>query len=163
MTKQDFRTATMALMVAVVLQILALKLCKLPIKAMEWTILSLVLVFGCITLLLRENFYLQIKTTVINWLFALVLVIAEFGFKKNLMKGVLSEFITAPDAVWRRALLMLSIMFGIIGAANLIIIFNFSESAWVYVKTFGYPAFSFLSLLTIITYLMRHAATRDER
>ena len=62
----DFRTATMALIAGVFLQILGLFICGKKPKPMEWTALGLITVFGGATLLLQENIYLQIKTTVVK-------------------------------------------------------------------------------------------------
>ena len=157
----DFRTATMALIAGVFLQILGLFICGKKPKPMEWTALGLITVFGGATLLLQENIYLQIKTTVVNWLFALCLLVADFVLKKNLARILMGEFFTASDVLWRRVSLLLAGMFFIIGAANLIIINLLSEAAWVYAKTFGYPAFTFIMLIGVIAYLLRHATPRQ--
>ena len=161
--KEDFHFATAALMVAVILQIIALKILKQRIGGVEWATVALVVIFGGITLLLRDVFYLQIKTTVINWLFALTLLIADFGFSKNLTQLLFGKFFNASAVLWRRISIMLSSVFAVVGLINLAVIYNFSEETWVFMKTFVYPSITFVSLLGIIAYLSLRANIKHEK
>ena len=158
----NFHTATAALMLAVIVQIALLAILKLRPTPPEWGTAALVVVFGGATLLLKETAYLQIKTTVINWLFAAALLAADFIWKKNLVRALLGKFITAEDILWRRASAALSFMFFLIGAGNLAVIFNFSEETWVWLKTFAYPGINFVFLLGIIAYLARNGTLHNE-
>lgn len=155
----DFYSATVALMLAVALQIVILLLCKLPPTGVDWTVGALVLVFGGATLLLRETVFLQMKTTVVNWLFACAFLISDFGFKKNLAHLLMGKMIAAPDALWRRVSVMLSVTFFFVGALNLGLVFHLSEESWVWVKTFVYPAITLVSVLGIVAYLAQNGET----
>lgn len=146
----SFQVATAALMVAVVVQIGLLKFLGLKINGAEWTAAVLILVFGSITLILRDTVYLQIKTTVLNWLFAIALLVADFAFRKNLVQLALGQFLDAPAPHWRRASCALAAMFFAIGAINLAVMFNASEETWVWVKTFAYPAINFIVVAAVI-------------
>ena len=56
----------------------------------------LVLVFGSVTLFFRDEIFLQIKTTAINWLFAGALLVADFALGKNLLRALLGGFSKPP-------------------------------------------------------------------
>ena len=149
----DFQAATAVLMGAVALQILLLLALRVPPTAAEWLAAALILVFGGATLLLRETAYLQIKTTVVNWLFALSLPVADIVFKKNLARAMFGKFFSATDAQWRRASVALSLTFFFVGAINLAAMHHLSEEEWVWAKTFAYPAATFAGLAGVVAYL----------
>ncbi|MGU9951697.1 MAG: inner membrane-spanning protein YciB [Gammaproteobacteria bacterium WSBS_2016_MAG_OTU1] len=159
----NFQIATAAIMAAVVVQIALLRLFYPPVKIIEWSTLALILAFGAITLLLKDSFYLQLKTTVINFLFATALLVADFAFGKNLAKALLGTMIDAPPILWRRVSIMLASVFFAIGILNLMVIFNFNVETWIWVKTFIYPAINFIALIAIIAYLMRGGAIKNEK
>ena len=154
---RDFAFATKILIGGAALQIVLLLLFRMSPSAAEWIVAALVLAFGGATLLLGDSEYLQIKTTVVNWLFALFLPIADFVFKKNVARALLGEFFAAADAQWRRASSAMALIFFFIGAINLAAIRHLSESEWVWTKTFLYPAISFIGLIGVFIYLTRHA------
>lgn len=149
-------------MLTVLLQIALLLLLKLPPTGAEWLAAALILLFGGATLLLRETVYLQIKTTVINWLFALSFPIADFLFKKNLARALLGKFFTAQDAQWRRASNALALVFCFIGALNLVAMHHLSEEAWVWTKTFVYPGVSFAGIIGVVIYLTHRATVNND-
>ncbi|MGI9298003.1 MAG: inner membrane-spanning protein YciB [Gammaproteobacteria bacterium] len=159
---RDFHAATVALMIAVALQILLLLILKISPSGAEWLAAALILVFGGATLLLRETVYLQIKTTVINWLFALSLPVADFVFRKNLARALFGKFFEARDAQWRRASNALALMFFGVGAANLAVIYHLSEEAWVWTKTFVYPGVNLAGLVGVIVYLTHRATMKND-
>lgn len=159
----NFHTATAALIAAVAAQLALLAALKMRPTSLEWTTAALVFVFGGATLLLRETAYLQIKTTVVNWLFAAALLAADFVWKKNLARAMLGKFFTAEAILWRRVSTALAAMFFFIGAVNLAVIHNFSEETWVWLKTFGYPGINFIFLLGVVAYLARRGALNSEK
>jgi hypothetical protein len=75
---------------------------------MLWVSLGIIVVFGGATLILKDPTFIKWKPTVLYWLFAAVLLISDFGFRKNLIKIDDGKQITLPEPVWRR----LSLNFG---------------------------------------------------
>jgi intracellular septation protein len=104
---------------------------------MLWVSLAVIVVFGGATLLLRDEMFIKWKPTVLYWLFALVLVVADLLFKRNLMRTVMEKSITLPDPVWARINFSWAGFFALMGALNLIVAFNFSTDTWVNFKLFG--------------------------
>lgn len=106
------------------------------IDKMLWASLAIIVVFGGLTLLLRDKTFIQWKPTVLYWLFAAVLAGAALG-GRNLIRSMLSEQVQLPSAVWTRLNWSWVGFFAFMGAANLYVAYNFSESAWVNFKLFG--------------------------
>ena len=106
------------------------------IEPMLWASLAIIVVFGGLTLLLRDKTFIQWKPTVLYWLFGTVLAGGALT-GRNLIKAMMSQQITLPGAVWARLNWSWVAFFAFMGAANLYVAYNFSESAWVNFKLFG--------------------------
>ena len=152
---KDFLLATKALMATVAAQLLLLTILRRPIPKQFLITAVLILIFGAITLVLDDAFFLQLKTTVINWLFAIALIIADFAFRKNLVHAFLKNFFDAADNIWRTASCWFAAFFFTLGCSNLIIINLLSTKDWVLIKTFIFPAATFVFTIGIVIYLSR--------
>jgi intracellular septation protein len=104
---------------------------------MLWVSLAVIVVFGGATLLLEDPTFIKWKPTVLYWLFGAVLLISDFGFRKNLIKAMMGKQMTLPESVWRRLSLSWVGFFAVMGVLNLYVAFNFSENDWVNFKLFG--------------------------
>ena len=71
---------------------------------MLWVSLGVIVVFGGATLLLHDETFIKWKPTVLYWLFAATLLIAEFGFRRNFIKSMMGHQMTLPEGVWRNVL-----------------------------------------------------------
>ena len=104
---------------------------------MLWVSFGIIVVFGGATLLLHDETFIKWKPTVLYWLFAAVLLVSEFGFRKNLMKAMMAKQMTLPPAAWKNLLLSWVGFFAVMGALNLYVAFNYSTDIWVNFKLFG--------------------------
>jgi intracellular septation protein len=107
------------------------------VDKMLWISLGIIVVMGGATLWLRDPTFIKWKPTVLYWAFAAVLLGAEFLFARNLIRAMMERQITLPDAVWARLNLSWGGFFVLMGALNLFVAYNFSESTWVNFKLFG--------------------------
>ncbi|HXV08244.1 MAG TPA: septation protein A [Burkholderiales bacterium] len=107
------------------------------VDKMLWISLGIIVVMGGATLWLRDPTFIKWKPTVLYWAFAAVLLGAEFLFARNLIRAMMERQIALPDAVWARLNLSWGGFFILMGALNLFVAYNFSESAWVNFKLFG--------------------------
>jgi intracellular septation protein len=107
------------------------------VDKMLWISLGIIVVMGGATLWLRDPTFIKWKPTVLYWAFAAVLLGAEFLFARNLIRAMMERQITLPDAVWARLNLSWGAFFILMGALNLFVAYNFSESTWVNFKLFG--------------------------
>jgi intracellular septation protein len=107
------------------------------IDNMLWVSLGVIVVFGGATLLLHDETFIKWKPTVLYWLFSVVLLTGEIGFRKNLIRAMMEKQMTLPDAVWRKLLMSWVGFFAVMGVVNLYVAFNYSTDAWVNFKLFG--------------------------
>ena len=107
------------------------------IDNMLWVSLGLIVFFGGATLLLHDEMFIKWKPSVLYWLFAVVLVIAELVFHKNLIKAMMGTQMELPEIVWRKLLMSWCGFFAVMGVLNLYVALNFSTDTWVNFKLFG--------------------------
>lgn len=107
------------------------------VDKMLWVSLGLITVFGGMTLLLHDPTFIKWKPTVLYWLFAVVLLGSALLFNKNLIRAMMEKQVTLPERVWSNLNLAWAGFFAGMGALNLYVAYNFSESDWVNFKLFG--------------------------
>jgi intracellular septation protein len=117
------------------------------VDTMLWVGLGLIGFFGGATLLLRDPTFIMWKPTVLYWLFAAALVFSATVLRKNLIRKMLEAQMALPDALWGRLNLAWAVFFAFMGAANLYVALNFSESTWVNFKLFGGMSLMFLFIV----------------
>ena len=132
----DIYVATGVAIAASFAQIGWLALRGRKIEPMLWASLGIIVVFGGLTLFLRDKTFIQWKPTVLYWLFGTVLAGGALT-GRNLVKAMMSEQITLPAPVWARLNWSWVGFLAFMGAANLYVAYNFSESTWVNFKLFG--------------------------
>ena len=133
----DIYVATAVAIVATVVQIAWMWLRHRKVDKMLWVSFGVIAVFGGATLVLQDETFIKWKPTVLYWLFAGALAIAELGFRKNLIRAMMEGQVTLPGPVWGRLLASWIGFFAVMGAINLAIAFNFSTETWVNFKLFG--------------------------
>jgi intracellular septation protein len=126
------------------------------IDAMLWASLAIIVVFGGLTLALHDKTFIQWKPTVLYWLFAAVLAGGAL-VRRNLIKAMMSKQIALPEPVWAKLNWSWVGFFAFMGAANLYVAYNFSESAWVNFKLFGGLGLMLLFVLAQGLVLSRYA------
>lgn len=158
----DIYTATAVVMVAMTLQVAILALLRKRISGVQWFTLGVVLVLGAATLYLRDPKFVMWKPTVINWLFATLLLVGPILFEKNFIRLMMEEHITVPDAVWSRLNLGWAVFLTGLGALNLVVAFNFSEKIWGLFKVFGLTGLVVAFSMAQALYLARYMPTDPE-
>ena len=147
--------ATAALMVAVSLQILAFWLLKRTIGNELKLTFWVSMVFGGLTLWLRDETFIQWKPTVVNWLLASVLLISKFFAKKDLLQKVMGAQLELPPKAWLHLNLGWAAAFFLAGALNLVVAYNFSMDIWVSYKLIGGFGLTFCYIIITMIYLHR--------
>jgi intracellular septation protein len=112
-------------------------------------------VFGGLTLILKDEYYIKIKPTVVNLLLAAVLLI---GLKmgKPLVKYLLEVAFKLDEKGWRSLSLRWGLFFIFLAAVNEIVWRNFSTDFWVSFKLFGMLSLNILFWVAHVPFLQRH-------
>ena len=109
----------------------------------------LVLIFGGLTIFLKDPTFIKLKPTIVYLLFSFFLF---FGLilKKNFLKIYLSNLIKLNDIGWNILTKRWGIFFIVLALLNEFIWRNFSTDFWVSFKVFG-----FLPITIIFTFLQK--------
>jgi intracellular septation protein len=152
----DIFVATAVAIAASFAQVGWLALRKKRIEPMLWASLAIIVIFGGLTLYLRDKTFILWKPTVLYWLFGSVLAGSAF-LGRNLIRALLSEQMKLPDPVWRRLNWSWVGFFAFMGAANLYVAFSYSEKIWATFKLFGGMGLMLLFVVAQALVLARYA------
>ena len=148
--------ATAVAMAATVGQIAWVWLRHRKVEPMLWVSFGVIGVFGSATLLLQDETFIKWKPTVLYWLFAAALAIAQVAFSRNLIRAMMGKQIQLPDPVWMRLLWSWVGFFVFMGVINLYVAFNFSTDVWVNFKLFGGMGLMFAFVIAQAVFLARY-------
>lgn len=152
----DIYTATLVAIVASVLQVGYLKWRHGRVENTHRVTLVLLLLFGGLTLALRDPTFIKWKPTVVNWLFAAVFLWSQLFMQRSLLRRMMDHAVTLPDPVWSRLNHAWVTFFIAMGVLNLYVAYHFSEEIWVNFKLFGFLALTLVFMLAQGLYLSRH-------
>ena len=130
--------ATGVLMAATVAQMAIVYGLDKKLTVMHKTTFALILLFGALTLLLHDERFIKWKPTVLYAGMAIALAAAQWGFRKNFLKIMLSSQLALPEGVWHRlgAAWVAYCLF--MAALNGYVAAFYSTSAWAAFKLWGY-------------------------
>jgi len=160
LTGKDFLKATASIMLVVTLQVAYEKFRKGTVEKKLFLTWVALLVFGSATLLFRDPIFLQWKVSIINWLFACILIGNQLLKRPPILKSFMK--ITSPDALpkipekaWMDMTSLWAFAFFSIGLVNLYFMFYTSLATWVNFKLFGVLAMMFVFALLTAFYLSK--------
>ncbi|HAT50295.1 MAG: septation protein IspZ [Nitrospirae bacterium] len=154
----DMVTATMALMASMSLFCLMEWMVRRKLTRARLLALVLVLLFGSATVLTRNALFIQWKPTILQWILAVAFLGSHVvGGGKVLIRRLMENNVTLPDAIWIRLNLAWVVFFLLSGAMNLYVAWSFSEEIWVRFKLFGLMGLTIIFALLQGAYMIRHA------
>ena len=152
----DIYVATAVAIAAAAVQTAVFWLRHRRFEKMHLVTFGLLLLFGGLTIVLRDPIFIKWKPTVINWLFAVVFLASHWVGEKPLVERMMSHAIQAPRPVWVRLSWMWVLFFVGVGVLNLYVAFNFAEETWVNFKLFGILGITFVFVIGQAFYLGRY-------
>ena len=153
---RDVFISTAVLMAAMFVQVCYEYITTKSVARQTQFIFGSVVVLGGLTLLFRDETFIQWKPSIVNWAFCLVLLGSLVFYRgTGLLKTMLGEQITLPDIVWRNLTLGWSAGFFLAGALNLIVAYNFSMDFWVSYKLVGGFALTLGYMIITMVYLYK--------
>ncbi len=155
--------ATAVLMVAMVGLLAADLALTRRIPSMHSLSAVLVLVFGAATLLLHNQRYIELKTSVFYWLVSAAFLASFWIGKRTLTERLLRMTLSAalgaefrvPEPLWRRLNWIWVVFSAAVGAANLLVVMRASERFWVNFNVFGLTLATMVFVGVQVVWLVR--------
>ena len=156
----DIYVGTGVLMAATVLQMALIYGIDRKLQAMHKLTLTLVLIFGTLTLALHDDRFIKWKPTVLYGAMAIALALAVWIYKKNFLKILLGSQLELPDPIWLR-LNTIWIAYSVFMALlNGYVAAYYSTADWVNFKLWGY-AFPLAFIIGQGFYIARYIKTDE--
>ena len=152
--------ATVTAIVATFLQIGWLKLKGRRIEPMLWISLAVIVVFGGLTLWLKNEMFIKWKPTILYWIFSGILLFGSFT-GRNFIRTLMKNAIDMPDAAWGKLQWMWIGFFIVVGILNLIVAYSFPTEIWVDFKLFGLIGLTLIFTIAAAVWMTRHASERQ--
>jgi len=117
---------------------------------------AVVVVFGTLTLWLQDEVFIKMKPTIVNALFAAVLL-GGLLFGKSLLGYVFDQAFKLDDEGWRKLTLRWGVFFVALAVVNEVVWRNFSTDFWVAFKVWATMPITMVFMLFQFPLLKRHA------
>lgn len=168
---KDMIQATAALIVASAIQLIVDYARRRTVQKTHLYTFLILLVFGGLTIFLRDETFIKWKPTVVYWIFSLVFLGSQFIGKKlmvqRMVEGMLSQAphlsLTMPDSKWMPLNACWVLFFVGLGFINLFVAFSFSEEVWVTFKLVGLTVIMLVFLIAQFVYLSRFMVEVDAK
>lgn len=148
--------AAIVLVVATVIQLILLKVLYRKVEKNQWIMGIAVVIFGLLTAYFNDLAFLKWKVTIVNLLFAAILLISQFGFNKPLVQMLLGKELQLPRTVWTTLNLGWAGFFILCAVLNIVISELFSDDAWASFKVFGLTGLSLVAVIATGIFLYPH-------
>jgi intracellular septation protein len=116
----------------------------------------IVAIFGGLTILLDDAIFIKMKPTIVQLLFAGVLV-GTLAFGKLPLKKVMGGGLHLPDHAWRQLSLRFALFFLVMAGLNELVWRTQSTDFWVTFKVGGILGLTFLFVMAQVPFISRHA------
>lgn len=152
--------ATGAFMVAISLSIAGTLLLERRVPILPLVTGIFVLVFGALTLILQNDLFIKVKPTIVNCLFAAILL-GGLLFGKAFLKSLLHAAFPMEDEGWRLLTFRWALFFLLLAGLNEFVWRNYSTDAWVNFKVFGIMPLTLLFSLSQLPVMQRYRLDKD--
>ena len=161
----DIYVATLVAMAASLAQVVFIRIRHQRFETTHLVTLFVILLFGGMTLIFQDDMFIKWKPTIVNWIFAIVVLGSQFIGKRTVLERLLGGQMQMPARIWKKVNVSWGLFFFISGLLNLYVAFYFrthlDEAArtdfWVNFKVFGLLgltlAFSIIQMMIVARYI----------
>ena len=166
----DIFVATGVAIAASAIQVLAFWIKNRRFETMHVVTLAALVVFGGLTIALRDPVFIKWKTTIVYWLLGSIILFSQFVTKRTVMEVLIADKVDLPKQATRMFNLHWAIFAFAVGVLNLYVAFYYApeldevrrEEIWVNFKVFGVLVLTFIFMAFEI-FLMARVAKRHYR
>ncbi len=156
----DIYVATGVLMAGAFVQTFGHWLMKRSFEKMHLLTLGLALVFGSLTLFLRDDSFIKWKVSIFMWLVTVVFLFRQWFQNrivlKDLLEGVSGESFGVDEKLWKILNVTWALTALIVGLLNLWIGFNLSQEMWVNFKVWGITIIQLVLMAITFTLIFKN-------
>ncbi len=152
--------ATGAFMAATIVALTVSYVINRKIATLPLVTAVFVMVFGGLTIWLNDELFIKLKPTIVNTLFACILL-GGLAAGKSLLQLVLDSVFELTEEGWRKLTFRWALFFLLLAVLNEIVWRNFSTDAWVNFKVFGIMPITMVFALSQMRLLQRHALPEE--
>ncbi len=121
----------------------------------------LISIFGGLTIFFKNPIFLYLKPTVINILFAIMLLVGKIFFNKNLLQVFLKNSIKLENIGWDKLLYRWIIFFVFLAILNEAVWRTQTEELWVNFKVWAILPLTFIFTMFQIPLIQRYKKNED--
>ena len=166
----DIYVATLVAMAASLAQVVFIRIRHRRFETTHLVTLFVILLFGGMTLVFQDDMFIKWKPTIVNWIFAVVVLGSQFIGKRTVLERLLGGQMQMPARIWKKVNVSWGLFFFVSGLLNLYVAFYFrthlDEAArtdfWVNFKVFGLLgltlAFSIIQMMIVARYISTEPA-----
>ncbi len=147
--------ATRAFMVATVIALVASRLLFGRVAVMPLVTAVFVIVFGGLTIWLQDELFIKMKPTIVNGLFATMLL-GGAALGHSLLRYVFGDVFHLTGEGWRQLTIRWGFFFVALAVLNEIVWRNFTTDGWVAFKTFGIMPLTMVFAIGQLGLLKKH-------
>ena len=161
----DIYVATLVAMAASLAQVVFIRIRHHRFETTHLVTLFVILLFGGMTLIFQDDMFIKWKPTIVNWIFAIVVLGSQFIGKRTVLERLLGSQMQMPAKIWKKVNVSWGLFFLVSGLLNLYVAFYFRTHLdeatrtdfWVNFKVFGLLgltlAFSIIQMMIVARYI----------
>ena len=165
----DLFVATAVAIAASAIQVAYFWIKNRRFETMHVVTLVALVVFGGMTIVLKDPVFIKWKTTIVNWIFAAVILYSQFATKRTVLEMLLGSKVKLPSEGWRSMNLSWGLFFTFVGALNIYVAFYYGldlpearrEEIWVNFKVFGVIGLTLIFIVIQVFNMARYAKLQE--
>ena len=157
---KDLYLSITAVIIATLISLVALYIKERKISTMMLVSTVILIVFGGLSIFLKNDIFFKMKPTIINALFAIILIGSTF-FNKPVLKLLLNSSMKLTDQGWSLMNKLWSGFFIFLALLNEIVWRTQTTDVWVNFKVFGIMGITIIFTIVQIPILKRHFIDLD--
>ena len=154
--------ATAAFMVATAIALTVSWILTRKLPIMPLVSGAVVLVFGGLTLYLQDETFIKVKPTIVNGLFAAILL-GGLLFGRSLLAYVFDSAFQLTEEGWKKLTLAWGVFFVVLAILNEVVWRNFSTDTWVAFKVWGIMPITFIFTLAMLPIITRNSIAKPDQ
>ncbi len=139
-------------------------------ETMHVVTLAALVLFGGLTLALRDPVFIKWKTTIVYWILGSIILFSQFVTKRTVVEFLTADKFPMPKKAWRTFNLHWAIFAYAVGLLNLYVAFYYGleldearrEEIWVNFKVFGVLVLTIVFMAFEVFLMMRIAKQSEE-